>query len=261
MTSPRPFAVVTGASTGIGFELAKLVAQDNYDVLIVADEAEIGEREREMSVYGDAVTSLQADLGTETGLDQLIAAIGDRPVDVLMANAGRGLGDAFLDQNFEEAKNVVDLNITGTIRLIHEIGRRMRDRNMGRILITGSIAGFMPGAFHAVYNGTKAFMDSFSYALRNELKDTDVTVTCLMPGVTDTEFFERADMENTPVGKSDDKDDPAKVAQQGYDAMKKGEAGVVAGSFMNKLQATFAGILPDTIVAEMHRRMAEPGRS
>src|SRR3546814_5827442 len=111
-----------------------------------------------------------------------------RPVDALLANAGRGLGHGFLDQDLDKAKQVVNLNIVGTISLIHKVGRQMRQRGQGKILITGSIAGFIPGSFQAVYNGTKAFVDSFSTALRNELKDTGVTVTCLMPGPTETEF-------------------------------------------------------------------------
>ena len=119
-----------------------------------------------------------------------------------MANAGHGLGKGFLDQDFEEARHVIDTNITGTVYLIQRIGRDMRARGQGRILITGSIAGFMPGSFQAVYNGTKAFIDSFSFALRNELKDSGVTVTCLMPGATETEFFERADMLDTKVGQA-----------------------------------------------------------
>lgn len=254
----RPLAVVTGASTGIGFELAKCAAEDGHDLLICADEPQIEKARADLLAFDVSVDALQADLGTKRGVDALVSAIGDRDVAILMANAGRGLGDGFLDQNFEEAKNIVDTNVTGTISLIHFVGRQMRARNEGRILITGSIAGFIPGSFQAVYNGSKAFLDSFSWALANELKKTDVTVTCLMPGPTDTEFFRRAKMEDTDVGRDDDKDDPGKVARQGYKALKKGERGVVAGSFMNKIQATFAGIIPDSVLAEMHRKMAEP---
>ena len=253
----RPLAVVTGASTGIGLELARCAAQDGHDLMIVANEAEIETAASELR-HGDAtVETLNADLGTGHGIAQLMAAIGDRDVAILMANAGRGLGDAFLDQDFDRAKEVIDVNVSGTISLIHQVGRRMRDRNAGRILITGSIAGFIPGSFQAVYNGSKAFLDSFSWALRNELKDSDVTVTCLMPGPTDTDFFDRADMQNTPVGEDDDKADPAKVARDGYKAMMNGDAGVVSG-FMNKVQAAFAGIIPNTVLAEMHRKMAQP---
>jgi short-subunit dehydrogenase len=133
----------------------------------------------------------------------------------------------------------------------------MRARGQGRILITGSIAGFMPGSFQAVYNGTKAFVDSFSFALRNELKETEITVTCLMPGATETEFFERADMLDTKVG-TQEKDDPAKVARDGFDAMMAGESDVVSG-WTNKIQTTLANVTPNEMLAEQHRKMAEPG--
>ena len=253
-------AVVTGASTGIGFELAKCAAQDGYELLIAANESEINGAADEISrEYGVAVSPLQVDLAAREGVDQLVAVIGSRPVALLFANAGRGLGEGFLDQDLEEAQKVIDLNVTSTIRLIHAVGRQMRNVNEGRILITGSIAGFLPGSFQAIYNGSKAFLDSFSYALRNELKDTEVTVTCLMPGPTDTEFFVRGDLLDTAVGKDEHKADPAKVAEDGYHAMMAGKPGVVSG-LMNKIEAALAGVLPDTMLAEMHRKQAEPQR-
>jgi uncharacterized protein len=185
-------------------------------------------------------------------------AIGDRKISTLIANAGHGLGRAFLDQDFADVRHVIDTNITGTIYLIHRLGAQMVANGEGKILITGSIAGYMPGTFQAVYNGTKAFIDSFAQALRNELKDTGVTVTCLMPGVTDTEFFERADLMDTKVGTQENKADPADVAKIGFDAMMKGEGDVVAG-LKNKLQVAMAGITPKERLAEQHRKMAEPG--
>jgi uncharacterized protein len=255
----RPLAVVTGASTGIGLELARCCVLDGYDTIVCADEPEIEMAAAELRANGAEVKPVQADLATEAGINKLVAVIGDNPVDALIANAGVGLGNAFLDQDLRAAENVVNVNINGTIALIHKVGRRMRERGQGRILIVGSVAGFLPGSFLAVYNGTKAFLDSFSMALRNELKDSGVTTTCLMPGATDTEFFERAGMQDTPVGKDESKADPAKVARDGYEAMKAGKSGVVTG-FMNKVQTLFAGIIPDTVLAEMHRRTAEPGR-
>ena len=252
----RPLAVVTGASTGIGFELAKLCAQNGFDLILAADEpmeAAAGTCRN----LGAQVDTVVADLATLPGVDQLVAAVGGRPVDALLANAGHGLGQAFLDQDFDEARHVIDTNVTGTIYLIHHIGRTMRARGQGRILITGSVAGFMPGTYHAVYNGTKAFIDSFSFALRAELKDSGVTVTCLMPGPTDTEFFKRADMEDTKVG-TDEKDDPADVAKDGFDAMMRGDGDIVSG-WKNKLQTTVATVTPSGVLAEMHRKMAEPG--
>jgi short-subunit dehydrogenase len=200
---------------------------------------------------------VQADLATLEGVDELYKKINGRRVDALLANAGRGLGKAFLDQDFKDARYVLDTNVTGTIYLIHKVGRDMRAQGEGRILITGSIAGFMPGSYQAVYNGTKAFLDSFSYALREELKDTNVTVTCLMPGATETEFFRRADMMNTKVG-TDKKDDPAEVAKNGFEAMMKGEGGVVSG-LHNKMQAAAAHVTPAETLAKQHSKMAAPG--
>jgi short-subunit dehydrogenase len=186
------FAVVTGASTGIGLELARECAKHKFDLLIVANETEINSAADDLRREGGTVETVQADLATLEGVDELYKKINGRRVDALLANAGRGLGKAFLDQDFKDARYVLDTNVTGTIYLIHKVGRDMRAQGEGRILITGSIAGFMPGSYQAVYSGTKAFLDSFSYALREELKDTNVTVTCLMPGATETEFFRRA---------------------------------------------------------------------
>jgi short-subunit dehydrogenase len=200
---------------------------------------------------------VQADLATTKGVDKLYAAIKGRDVDALLANAGHGLGKGFLDQDFDDIRHVIDTNITGTIYLIQKVGRDMRKRGKGRILVTGSIAGFIPGTFQAVYNGTKAFIDSFSFALRAELKDTGVTVTCLMPGATETDFFERADMLDTKVGQAK-KDDPADVAQVGFDAMMAGKGDVVSG-WHNKLQTAMAAVTPAGMLAEQHRKQAEPG--
>jgi short-subunit dehydrogenase len=253
-----PFAIITGASSGIGLELAKCCAEDGYDLLIAADEPAIEAVAAQLRGSGINVQAVQADLATIEGVDQLLQAAGGRTVDALLANAGRGLGNGFLDQDFAAARRVVDTNITGTIYLIQRVGRAMRQRGEGRILITGSIAGFMPGSFQAVYNGTKAFLDSFSFALRDELKDSGVTVTCLMPGPTETRFFERAEMMDTPVGKQE-KDDPAMVARVGYDAMLKGDGDVVSG-LKNKLQSALATVTPSSVLASMHRKMAEPDK-
>jgi short-subunit dehydrogenase len=253
----RPLAIVTGASSGIGYELARLCVDHGFDLVIAADRPAIHAAADDFRRLGAEVDAVEADLATLEGVDKLYAAAKGRPVEALLANAGHGLGHGFLDQDFADARHVIDTNITGTIYLIQKVGRDMRGRGEGRILITGSVAGFIPGSFHAVYNGTKAFIDSFSWALRNELKGTGVTVTCLMPGVTDTEFFERADMMDTAVGQGP-KADPAEVAKIGFDAMMKGEGDVVAG-WKNKLQTAAASVTPAAILAEQHRKQAEPG--
>jgi short-subunit dehydrogenase len=188
---------------------------------------------------------------------KLCSAAKGRAVDILMANAGRGLGRAFLDQDFERVRKAIDTNVTGTVYLIQKIGRDMRQRNSGRILITGSIAGFTPGSFQAIYNGSKAFLDSFSFALREELRDTKLTLTCLMPGTTETDFFTRADMMDTKIG-TEAKDDAAEVARAGYDAMMRGEGDVVTG-MKNKIQSSVANVTPSGVLAKQHRKMAEPG--
>jgi short-subunit dehydrogenase len=254
---PRPLAIVTGASSGIGYELAKLAVENGHDLVIAADQPEIQQAAQDLRAMGAEVEAIEVDLSTTDGVDRVYDAVRGRPVEILCANAGHGLGHGFLDQDFAESRHVVDTNITGTIYLIQKVGRDMRSRNKGRILITGSIAGFMPGSFQAVYNGTKAFINSFAFALRNELEDTEVTVTDLMPGATETEFFERADMEDTKVGTAK-KDDPAMVAEVGWKAMMKGEGDVVAG-WKNKLQSAIANVTPAGMLAEQHRKTAEPG--
>ena len=231
--SGRQLAVVTGASSGIGYELARCCAAHGVDLVIAADEPDIRTAARTFEAMGASVTAVEADLSQREGVDELYLATGDRPVDALLANAGRGLGRAFLDQHFEDIQHVVETNVTGTLYLIHKIGQDMRREGCGRILIVGSIAGFMPGTFQAVYNGTKAFLDNFSFALRAELKDSGVTVTCLMPGAT-------------------------VVAFQGFEAMMNGDGDVVTG-WMNRMRSAIASITPAGILAEQHRGMTEPG--
>jgi short-subunit dehydrogenase len=253
----RPLAIVTGASSGIGLELAAICAREGFDLVVGADRSEIHDAAAGFRDEGAEVTAVESDLATRSGVDELWRAVGDRPVEALLANAGHGLGGAFLDQDFDEVRHVIDTNVTGTLYLVQLAGRRMRDRGRGRILLTGSSAGFMPGTYQAVYNGTKAFIDSVSFAVRAELKDSGVTVTCLMPGATETDFFERADMLDTKVGQSK-KDDPADVARIGFDAMLRGDGDVVSG-WKNKLQTAIASVTPAGMLAEQHRRKAEPG--
>jgi short-subunit dehydrogenase len=257
MPANGKFAIVTGASTGIGLELARCCARDGFDLLIAADEPEIEQAAASLRGNGVQVEAVQADLATMEGVDKLYAAAKRRPVDALLANAGRGLGHAFLDQDFARARHVIETNITGTLYLIHKVGNDMRRRDAGRILITGSIAGFTPGSFQAVYNASKAFLNSFSFALREELRGTRLTVTCLMPGATETDFFQRADLMDTAIGAAK-KDDAGEVARIGYDAMMKGEGDVVTG-LKNKIQSSVANVLPAGVLAKQHRKMAEPG--
>lgn len=255
----RPLAVVTGASSGIGLELARECASHGFDLIIVSDGADIEQAAADLRGEGGMVAPCQADLSTAEGVDDLYAFVEQtgRPIDVLMANAGRGLGNGFLDQGWGEILDVIQTNVIGTTYLLHRFVSDMRARNAGRVLVTGSIAGYMPGAYQAVYNASKSYVNLLTFALRNELKDTKVTLTCLMPGPTDTEFFATAHMLDTKVGTMD-KDDPAKVAKIGFDAMMRGDDHEVAG-LGNKLQAMMAKFGPERVGAEMHRKLAEPG--
>lgn len=256
---PKPkFSVVTGASSGIGLELARIAAQNGSDLLIVSDGADIQDVAAQLRSLGTRVEALEADLATPDGVDALYDRVQQmgRPIDALYANAGRGLGKGFLDQDFDDIERVIATNVTGTTYLLHRFVGDMRARNSGRVLITGSIAGLMPGSFQAVYNATKAYLDSFAYALRNELKETEVVVTVLMPGPTETDFFETADMLDTPVGQGK-KDSAQSVAKAGYDALMRGDGHEVAG-FGNKLQAMMTRFMTDGQLAQMHRGMAEP---
>jgi short-subunit dehydrogenase len=254
-------AVVTGASSGIGLELAKLFAGDGYDVIVAAEDGEIvtvAEGVERSGVHAEAV---QVDLATPEGVEELyrrVRATG-RPVDAIALNAGIGAGGGFAtDTDLADELRLIDLNVRSTVHLAKYVVRDMVARNQGRILFTSSIASTMPGSFQAVYNASKSFVQSFALALRNELKDTGVTVTSLMPGPTDTEFFERAEMLDTRVG-AGDKDDPADVARDGFEALMAGDERVVSHSASTKAQARAGRLMPDSAKAEMHRKMAEPG--
>jgi uncharacterized protein len=249
--------VVTGASSGLGKELARLCAENGYNLIVAADEPAIVGVAEGLRTKRGRVEAVEADLATTEGVERLLAATAGREIDLPLANAGRGLGKAFIDQHFGGVRRIIDTNITGTVYLAHTVARRMVARGEGRILITGSIAGFMPRTFQAVYNGTKAFLDSFAIALRHELKGSGVSITCLMPGPIETRLFERAGMLDTKVGQQE-KDDPAEVAKAGFDAMMAGQAQVVSG-FANKLQSAAADVTPAGMLAEQHRKMAEPG--
>lgn len=253
----KPLALVTGASSGIGFELARLCAEDGHDLVIAANEPDVEKAAEKLRKAGAAVDAVQTDLSTAQGVDELFEALAGRKIDTLCANAGLALGHAFLEQDWDDIRELIDLNVKSTVSLVHRAGKQMKAQGKGRILITSSIAAFIPGTFMTVYNGTKAFLESFAYGLHNELKETGISVTCLMPGPTDTEIFKRAGMEDTVADTDAIKADPARVAKAGYEAMKNGRAGIVPG-LANKIQTAFAGILPEELLAEMHRHFAEP---
>lgn len=258
MSQQRQLAIVTGASTGIGYELAKQCAANGFDLVVAADEPFDQAAEAFRRAGASIVETVQADLATPEGNDQVLDAVKQlgRPIDALLANAGCGVGHALLDQDWETVRHVIDTNVMGTTYLLQQVGREMRQRNTGRILITGSIAGFVPGTFHAVYNASKAYLNSLAFALREELIETDVTVTLLEPGATQTEFFRRAGMLDTMVGRAK-KDDPAMVAKAGFEAMMAGSSDVASG-WKNKVLSAVANVAPNELLAKAHGKMAKP---
>jgi short-subunit dehydrogenase len=256
------FAVVTGASSGIGYELARQFAQNGFDVLAVAEDPGIQIAAADIGKLGSSVRPLQVDLANFEGVEKLYSQIqsSGRPLDAIAINAGVGVsGDFARDTELEDELNLINLNVTSSVHLAKRAVADMVRRGQGRILFTSSIAGTMPAPFEAVYGASKAFLLSFSEALRNELKGTGVTVTALMPGATETNFFHRAGMDDTKVGASK-KDSAEEVAKQGFDALMAGDDKVIAGSFKNKIQGGIGSrILPETVKADLHRKMAEPG--
>jgi short-subunit dehydrogenase len=261
-SSTPPLAVVTGASSGIGYSLATQFAKNGFDVVIAAEDAELQDAARSLAELGNAVIPVQVDLATYDGVRELYRAITvtGRPVDSLALNAGVGVGGAFAETDLGAELNLLALNITSAVHLAKLVLPQMVARGHGRILFTSSIAASAPGPFHATYAASKSFLHSLAESIRNELKDTGVTVTALMPGPTDTEFFDRAGMQDTRVGSTSQKDDPDDVAKQGFDALMSGEHHVVAASLKNKAMVASGRLMPEPAKAEMQRKLTEPGK-
>jgi uncharacterized protein len=258
----RKFAVVTGASSGIGFELARVFAQNGFDLLVNSGSEKIESASPNFESLGAQVTAVEADLSTYEGVEKLWQAIQDtgRPLDAIAINAGIGVGGDFArETDLDEELKMIQLNVTSVVHLTKRVLKQMVSHNHGRILITSSIAAEMPAPLEAVYGATKAFELSFVNALRNELKDTDVTVTALQPGPTDTNFFHRARLDNTEVGsKGKETNQPEEVARQGFEAMMSGKDQVYASSLKTKVQGELAKFAPESLKAEQHRKQAEP---
>ncbi|MEZ0390850.1 MAG: SDR family NAD(P)-dependent oxidoreductase [Pseudobdellovibrionaceae bacterium] len=259
-TSQKPKAVVTGASSGIGYELAKQFANNGFDLFICAEDPGIVEAAQALEGFGARVEKLQVDLRNFEDVEKFYAQIQKwGPVEALALNAGVGVsGDFIGDTELREELKLIDLNVKSVVHLAKRVAADMVNQGHGKILMTSSIASILPGPFLAVYAASKAFVQSFGEAIASELKDRGVTVTTLLPGPTDTEFFERADMMDTKAG-TGKKDDPAVVAKQGFEAMMEGKDKIVAGSFMNKVQGVVGKMMPDQMAASMHRRQTEPG--
>ncbi|MCB5179211.1 SDR family NAD(P)-dependent oxidoreductase [Streptomyces antimicrobicus] len=260
----RPLAVVTGASTGIGYEIARELADAGHDLIVAAEDPGIHDAARRLARHTREVEAVRADLATYDGAETLVHAVrtGRRPVSVLVLNAGVGRAGRFLETDLADTARVIDLDIVSTVHLARRLLPDMADRGAGRVLLTSSVAAELPGPYHAVYNASKAFLDSFGLALRDELSGSGVLVTVLLPGATDTRFFARAGLLGTRLGRTR-KDDPALVARQACRALAAGRARVVAGSAATRVGARVLRVLPRRVRAALHRRLARPvhGRS
>lgn len=256
---PAGFAVVTGASSGIGLELALLFAGDGFDLLLCAEAAGLEAAAARCRAAGVEVATFRVDLAGADGVESFYEAViaTGRPVDAAALNAGVGQGGAFVDTDVSALLQVVQLNATSTMHLTRLLLADMVARDAGRLLLTSSIASTVPGAFQAVYNASKSFVQSLAEALQEELRDSSVTITSLMPGPTETNFFTRAEMDDTVMGRGP-KDDAADVARQGYDALLAGKDRVVAASLLTKAQELGAKVVPDKLKAAVHRQIAEP---
>jgi uncharacterized protein len=259
-SSTRQYAIVTGASSGIGYELAKQFAQNGFDLLVVAEDTAIHNAARDFQVLGASVEPAQVNLADEGQLQKFASQIesSGRPFDAAALNAGVGVSGRFIENDLGAELNMIKLNVLSTFYLAKVISRQMVARGSGRILFTSSIAAVMPTPYQTIYGATKAFVRSLSEGLREELKDTGVTTTALMPGATETDFFRRAGAEDTKLGASK-KDDAGEVAKEGFEALMAGKDHIVAGSFMNKVQTVAAETLPDPLVAKAHASMSAPG--
>ncbi len=257
----KQLAVVTGASSGIGYNLARVFAENGFDLVIAANGERLEKAEEDFKALGVDVKAVQADLATYDGVDQFWEAVEDvgRPIDAIAINAGVGVGGKFAETNLDEEINLVRLNVEGTTHIAKHAVKHMLTNGYGKILITSSIAGEMVAPREAVYAASKAYDLSFAKSLRAELEDTGISVTALQPGPTDTDFFHRAGMDDTKVGQEGKHESqPYEVAKQGFEALMKGEKHVYAASFQTKLQGAVANLVPDAVKASMHERMAKP---
>lgn len=256
-TPRRPFAIVTGASSGIGREVARVLGEEGYDLLLCAEDPAIDEAQYDIPNL--AVEALQVDLATYDGVEDLVEAIGERAVDALVLNAGIAVGGRFLETSLDDDLELIALNIGAVVHLAKRLLPRMVAAGQGRVLVTGSVTSMLPGPYYATYSASKAFALNFAQSVRYELKDTGVTVTTMLPGPTDTEFFERGGMEETRVGQSDAKDDPAEVARDGVAAMLAGKDDAVVGSTLrNTLMSRASKALPEQVKAATQARLTKP---
>lgn len=260
ISQTKPLAVITGASSGIGYHLAREFAEHGYDLIIAAENASIEEAGEFLRGMGANVQVVRVDLRNYEEVEQLYAVIqaNGNPVDAIAINAGVGVGGSFVDNSLEQELALIDLNVKSVVHLAKRIINDMVMRNKGKVLFTASVVSEAPAPFQAVYSASKAFVLNFAEGIRSELKDTDITITALMPGATETNFFHRAGLDDTKIGQSK-KDHAADVAKDGFEALMRGDDKVVAHSLKSKAMGIMGKLLPDKLNAAAMRGMNEPG--
>lgn len=254
------YALVTGATSGIGFELAKLLAQDKYNLIIAGrEQMSLDQTANELSKYNIEVVTIVKDLFEHDSPFQLYKEVKEKgiEIDVLINDAGQGQYGEFVDTDIDREIDIIQLNIISLVVLTKHFLKDMVSRGSGKILNVASIASKTPGPYQSVYHGTKAFVHSFTEAIRSEVKETGITVTSLLPGVTDTDFFHKADMEDAKIIKEGKKADATDVAKDGYDALMNDKDMIVSG-FMNKVQVAMSNVIPDSMVADKTKKQQAP---
>ena len=261
MTENIKYALITGATSGIGYELAKLFAADQYNLVLVSrNQQELDNKAAELQQQGIEVVTIAKDLFNRQDAFDLYDEVKAKglQIDVLVNNAGQGLYGEFKDTDINRELQIIDLNIASTLILTKQFLKDMVLRNDGRILNLASIASKVPGPWQSVYHGTKAFVLSFTEAIREELKDTNITVTALLPGATDTDFFNKAEMQDSKIVQDKSSlSNAADVAKDGYEAMQADKDKIISG-FKNKLQIAMTNITPDDTVAHMMNEQQKP---
>jgi short-subunit dehydrogenase len=261
MEAKQKYALVTGGTSGIGYELAKLFAKDGYNLVIVArNEQELQRVSSELiGGFGIEVITLSKDLFNPNNAFDVYKEVNERgiAIEILVNDAGQGQYGEFVDIDIRRELDIINLNISSLVVLTKLYLKEMVERGSGKILNLSSIASKMPGPWQAVYHGTKAFVQSFTEAVRSEVSDTGITITALLPGATDTDFFNKADMVQSKMVVEGKLDDVVKVAKDGYDALMRGEDMIVSG-IKNKMQVAMSNITPDAKAADKMKKQQAP---
>ncbi|WP_460798674.1 SDR family NAD(P)-dependent oxidoreductase [Microbacterium sp. GXF0217] len=260
MTNTRPLALVTGGSSGIGFELAKQFAEHGYDVAISGQSDRVFASADELTKLGVEAYPYQGDAGTYDGVEGFweFTLSQGRPVAAAALNVGIGRGGSFVDNTLEDEFKIIAVNITGTVHMAKRVVQHMVHNGDGKILVVSSISATTPTPFETVYGPSKAFGYSFAESIREELRDTGVSVTALLPGATNSDFHANAGMGNTKFGDNSWKNDKTDVARQGFEALMNGDDHVVGGDAATKQVVIDNQTIPEAVKAARHAEGTRP---